>query len=467
MDDLLSKPLSSVAMTEHVDRLLREYLVRPDHQEDLCFALYRASRGERRFSALLVDLVQPQRGDRQVHGNASFNPQYFERALSKGISEGMGVALLHTHPGASSWQPMSASDRDAEEGMAAAVRGATSLPLVGLTLSGRSGFWSARHWFRQTKGQWSPRNCENVRVVGSFMTPSSCKPSVEVPISLKRTTHAWGREFQERLSSIRVGVVGLGSVGALVGEALARMGITDMVFIDLDTIKAVNLDRTLHAYPEQVAVADSKAMLAGRSAARSATMPNFQMRCLPIGIQDLRAYRAALDCDVLFSCVDRPWPRSILNHLAYANLIPVIDGGINVSQVRKGGLRSADWGVFVVGPSRRCLECAGQYSSGLVSVEQAGDLDEPSYFEQLPLDSPLRQRENVFAFSMGLASSEVLKLAQLLGLAGRRAAPNEERYVYPASLVEIRESQCHENCSVRSLVGCGDDAGHPGTETWP
>jgi hypothetical protein len=463
--------LAGAAMTEKLNNVLRQHLVRADGQEDLCFALYWPSQGKRRFTALLSDALLPEDGDRQVHYNASFNPAYLERILARAADVGAGVAFLHSHPRGIGWQSMSPDDVDAEAGMAAAVRSATGLPLVGLTLSGKTGFWSARQWHRVRRHVWEPLDCESVRVVGLALCPSFCpgsKPLVSFPVALTRTVHAWGDAVQRQLARLRISIVGLGSVGSIIAEELTRMGFSEVVGIDFDLIKEHNRDRTLHAYPENVATSDLKVSMAARNAVRSSTMPGFTFQSVPLGIQELEAYRAALDCDVIFSCVDRPWPRSILNHIAYAHLIPIIDGGIAVTLKADGSLRSADWGAFVAGPQRRCLECAGQFSSGLVAVEQQGDLDDPEYIKSLPADSPLRKNENVFAFSLALAAMEVLKLVQLVGRPGGIEAPMEERYVYPAGNVEIeREAECSGNCSYKTMTGLGESAGHPGTAEWP
>ena len=78
----MSRAIRSVAMTEDVEEAARKHLLRDDGQEDLCFALWRPSYGKERHSALIQKLLLPKPGERNVHGNASFEPDFFERALA-------------------------------------------------------------------------------------------------------------------------------------------------------------------------------------------------------------------------------------------------------------------------------------------------------------------------------------------------------------------------------------------------
>ena len=158
-----------------------------------------------------------------------------------------GLVFLHSHPGPG-WQGMSSTDIEAERDVLAYPAGATGLPLVGMTIGG-DGYWSARFW--QRSGREMRRDwCEKVRVVGpksykTYFNDEIARPSSRRNI-LKRTFDTWGQESQDTLSRLRVGIVGLGSVGCIVAEALARIGIAQVTLIDPDRVEEHNLDRLLY-----------------------------------------------------------------------------------------------------------------------------------------------------------------------------------------------------------------------------
>src|SRR5437879_3425002 len=100
----------SVAMPESVTVALQHHLIKGDLEEDVVFALWSPSIGSNRFTALIHTPVFPLEGDRQRRGNASFNPQYFERVCEMAVAEpGCGIAFMHSHLGPG-WQDMSEDD---------------------------------------------------------------------------------------------------------------------------------------------------------------------------------------------------------------------------------------------------------------------------------------------------------------------------------------------------------------------
>ncbi|HEY5274938.1 MAG TPA: ThiF family adenylyltransferase, partial [Coriobacteriia bacterium] len=238
----------SAALTAALHVELTGHLLRSDGQEDLCFAVWYPSEGAYRTSAVLHHAVLPTGDERRVHGNASFLPAYFERAVGEAMAAGGGLAFLHSH-GGPGWQGMSDDDVRAEASHAAATFGATGLPLVGLTL-GTDDAWSARAWVRTGPRRYERRWCEGVRVVGEQLRVTYhdvLRPAPRPREELRRTVSAWGPEAQAHLARLRIGIVGAGSVGSIVAEALARTGVKDVTLIDFDAVERVNLDRNLHA----------------------------------------------------------------------------------------------------------------------------------------------------------------------------------------------------------------------------
>ncbi len=425
-------------------------------QENLCFGLWRPSRGAKRLSALVYELILPQDGELQLDGNVSFTGDYLNRASQRAAQADSGLVLMHNHFGPG-WQGMSPDDIATEMKRAPFSLTSTGLPLLGLTL-GTDGAWSGRFWPRTAPKQYDRRWCATVRVVGSRLAITYHPELQPVPRhgeELLRTISAWGEVNQARLSRTHVGVVGLGSVGRLVVEALARMGIRNVTLIDFDRIERLNLDRQLGAVPADVEASRSKVDLAHAGFLSSATAQNPTAICVEAAVTEPEGFAAALDCDVIFSCVDRPWGRQVLNHIAYAHLIPVIDGGI-VVRTRDGKFRGAEWSIRTAGPGRCCLQCCGQYDPGLVDSERRGLLDDPSYIAGLPPDIVAAASQNVFPFSMSLASHEVIQFVALItGLLGRSDF-GEQRYHYNLGEMLHAEPRCQPDCSFRGRVATGD-----------
>ncbi len=437
-----------------IQHLLQHYKAN-EIQEDLCFALWRPSTGRERLTALIDEIILPQNGERLLHRNASFQPGYLARALKLARRKGAGLAFMHSHPGPG-WQDMSEADVVAERDVLAYPAGATGLPLVGLTV-GSDGQWSARFWQRSGPKmirQW----CEKTRVVGResyqlHFNDELVRPPMRREI-LRRTFDTWGTTAQNTIARLHIGIVGLGSVGCLVAEAVARMGVGRVSLIDPDRVEEHNLDRLLYGTVRDIG--RLKVDVAAKALRRNATARNINVATLPVSVHDRSAYKHALDCDIIFSCVDRPVARDVLNFVAQAHMIPVVDGGVAVEfDTSRKRLFSTHWRAHIASPSHQCLRCVGQYNSSLVVMELDGSIDDPSYVKNLP-PGELPGNQNVFAFSLGVASMEVNLMLRYLVSADWWPTVQQQEYQFITGSMTAGNGECNPHCSFIARRGCGD-----------
>ncbi|RPG31142.1 MAG: ThiF family adenylyltransferase [Muricauda sp. TMED12] len=448
----------SVALEETLNTELLNHLVRSDGQEDLIFATYSLSKGTNRMFGTLTEIIYPDEGDREVHGNAEFYPSYLRHAISIALKKKEGLAFLHSHP-FPGWQGMSPTDITAEKRIAPSIYGATGFPLLGMT-TGNDGTWSARFWVKnhKKKRRYTRKWCSSVRVVGNGLKISFndnvLKPNFDSEKQL-RTISAWGKDTQEDLSRLKIGIVGLGSVGSIVAEILARTGISYFVLIDFDTIEKKNLDRTAGVFEKDIG--KSKVDAIAKAIKKSATSPKITIKKSEYSICEEKGFRNALDCDLIFSCVDRPWPRQVLNFLSYAYLIPVIDGGIKIrTNSSNSKLIGADWRSHIIGPGRVCLECMGQYSSEMAKLESEGFLDDPEYIEGSSIKLPSEFHENVFPFSAHLAAMEVLHSLSMIISPSGISNIGEKIYHFVTGTIDSERKECASNCFFPSIISKGD-----------
>lgn len=451
----------SVALTSRVHDELSNHLLRSDGDEDLAFVVWRPSVGATRQTAIVASVLLPHEGERYVHGNVSFDSSYFLRACAEAAEAGGGVGLIHSHPRGKGWQGMSEDDFAAESGHAGQAMALTGLPLVGLTYAGRDRSYSARKWVRSGMRTWDAQWGKSVRVVGDRLL-------MHLPTSRerfsrryqRRTIDAWGADVQQVIGSLRIAVVGAGSVGSQIVESLARTGFGELVVMDYDAVEDHNLDRILNATVDDARRQRPKAQVAAEFAKLHSTHPNFQASWSDRSAVETEGIDLLKDCDVIFSCVDRPAGRSSLNALAYAHLIPVVDGGVLVSPGATR-MRGAEWRAHVAAPGRRCLECLGQFDPGLVQSDRDGLLDDPTYLSQLPDSDPLKRNENVFAFSAATAAEQILAALRMIVAPAGIADIGAQTFHFASGTTDFDERDCEPGCPYNAMIAFADSASRP------
>ena len=449
---------TSVAMTAAIEEALVRRLVRDDEQEDVCLATYRPSTGHSRFSALIRAVVPPEPGDRLVHGNATVTADYILRGAEVAQKDDCGLILLHSHPGASHWQTMSGPDRECEASYANLVREITGLPLVGMILATGDRSWSARHWDIGVGRTVDCTHSTNVRVIGNKFTVSwndAVQPPPQPSIHQTRTVSAWGDRKQADLVRRRILVVGAGSVGLDVFVRLAASGLCHLTVMDFDVVEAHNLDRLIGAGRRDARLKRAKIHVARREATKAATAAKCKIEVSDRSICEPDGLRLALDHDLIFSCVDRPWPRAALNSLAYSDLIPVIDGGIAIDAFDGGEMRNATWRSHVVRPGRPCMSCNRQLDPGLVALERQGLLDDPAYIQRAG-ESFKSVNPNVAPLSVSVAASILAQYVSFSVAPAGFGDPGPLQYALSTHHLEHRDDSASPHCATEAAEGVGD-----------
>lgn len=444
----------SVSMTRETHEEMARHLLRSDGQEDVCLVTYRRSTGASRASALIRSVHLPSDRDRQVHGNVSFTGDYVLRVASEAAQGGEGLAIAHSHPRGQGWQPMSSYDADAESAYAYLVREITGLPLVGLTLGGGDDRWSGRVW----DDSRTATACESIRVLGDTLVVSwndqLRPPPPETPAQL-RTVSGWGSSVQADLARLRILVVGVGSVGLDLALRLAMAGVQHIGLMDFDVVKTINLDRLIGATWADVLLRRRKVEVGKRLLKRATTASDAEIRALPLSVCGRSGTLAALDYDVIFSCVDRPWPRAVLNMLAMADLIPVIDAGMQMDAFPEGGLRNATWRSHVIRPGRPCLACNRQLDMAQVAMDRQGLLDDPAYIAGAEREIE-RGRENVALLSISAAASSLAQFVSLVAAPGGQGEPGPLQYVLATHTLSHLTATTQPHCHFEKSVALGD-----------
>ena len=333
---------------------------------------------------LLVQHVQPAEfGSDYVpgqYGHRALTPAFIHREIRQCRDSRLAYLAVHNH-GSDRRVNFSRIDIESHErGYPALMDIGRGVPVGALVYGRRS--VAADIWLPDG----TRRSLGTYRVIGREVTRLYSQPRRERGShpEHERQVRMFGASGQRILEASKVAVIGLGGVGSLVTEYLARLGVGNLVLIDPEQIDESNLSRVVGATGVDVEICQLKTQIAVRHAREMAIHTNLQ----PIAGDVSRDSVAQLlrDCDFIFLAADSMRARLVVNALAHQYLIPTIQMGTKIRSGKSGNIDDAMCAVRHVRPGTGCLWCNGLVDPTQLAIEAKSDTErkEQAYGVQEP-----------------------------------------------------------------------------------
>lgn len=442
--------------------------------------------GLRRRTITFGDVIEPQPDEVRWVQNKGLvmSHRYYSRALSFAQAiPGAGLVNVHSHPGpATGTAPPAPSGpdlaSDAKELWAVSRSLGEARPVAAAIITPGGGMSFREYSFNMpstgaeaTQTRFGPKGARiayasRVRIVGPDLSIRNANPdrvSATDDLDLEMTESSallWGELGQRVLAELTIGIAGLGGVGGMVAEQLARLGVGKLVLVDYDRLENANFNRSQGSKRSEARTRAVKVTVYRRVTREAATAPKFKVSCFRESVAEDSGLKPLLDCDVIVGSADDAVARQVLDHAAYAHLIPVIDGGTilrgdPVTLKFKAGKSQ----IAAAGPGHPCLECQGVYSQEEATVaRESAEWGQYLEVASKPAGTMKIMRAPSVIFNNGLVASLIgIRLLSIaLHLTPEALVGTQRYYVEEGILGWGAIKECKPDCPKRSWTGKGD-----------
>jgi hypothetical protein len=453
-----------IAATRTVWRKIAERLQAEAPNEACSFVLVRPSRGRRRVTAILGEILWPRPGEVvATPERLELSADYITRALEAAIDAGpmAGVCLVHTHPSSRWGRGVGAfSPRDDwyEKRLFPTMTMDRAGCLCASVVIGSEGDVDARVWWRDGSNVMT-QAAQAIRIVGPELTilETSASPWKDHPDPsvMDRSTRLWGKQGRKRMQNLRIGVAGVGGTGSLSTFALATMGVGKLSLWDKDIGKKENRHRTVGITADFVGRSKVEALQA--MARCVATADPFEVEAVEDWATSEESLQRLKDCDLIFCCVDKFAPRVPLNDLAYLHLIPTIDMASWMHADQQQRIDALVTHAHVWSPGIPCAWCRGTLSSHLLTQEAQGVQRgiERRVAYGLPAEAIDGVEPSVLPLNMLGVSLALMQFLQVaLKITSR--TPNDLKFFLPEWELDESDLPAQTDCICVTSIGVGD-----------
>lgn len=312
-----------------------------------------------RTGTWLVDEVEAVAASAYEHRDevsATLRPAFIVEVANRARAQGRSVVLMHTHPFELQHPRFSAVDDRGEVAIADYLRRRAPEGEHLAVVLGQAGCRARQIGTSQEVPVWE---------IGEQLILLSPYGSAEAgEARYDRQVRAFGAEGQQAISSLRVGVVGLGGTGSVLVQQIVRLGVRDFVLIDPDAVETSNLNRLAGAGPADVGTA--KIAVAEREI--FVCSPTARVLGLRADVVDADVAAELAGLDFVFLCTDSHASRAVVCQLAYQYLVPTIDMGTSIT-VRDGAVTHISGRVQMLAPQLPCLTCTAALDGNQIRRE--------------------------------------------------------------------------------------------------
>lgn len=391
-------------------------------------------------------------------GHRALHPTFIHRQIVACRDQGLAYLAAHNH-NADDRVRFSAIDiASHERGYPALLDIGKGVPVGALVFGRRS--VEADLWLPGGE-RLSLGEC---RVVGGTLERLYPQPPSWQPIdkSFDRQVRMFGAKGQAVLKHSKVAVIGLGGIGSLVAEFLARLGIGELVLVDPDVIEDTNLSRVVGAADTDLAGPALKTGIAVRHVHES--RPDIGVEAIADDLAKHAVSMRLRDCDYIFLAADSMRARLVFNALVHQYGIPGVQLGAKVRPGKDGLLAEAMAAVRHVRPGTGCLWCNQLIDPTQLALEAKTDQErrDQAYGTSEPNPSVI----TLNAVSAAHAVNDFL--FYYLGMKSEPAAGDFQHFHFLTGkspyVVPRRDADCGE-CSREGRYGRGDAMQLPGIDS--
>lgn len=384
-----------------------------------------------------------------VHGYRALTATFVRDCIDMAASAGQAYLAVHNHGGRGRVN-FSRTDLASHERGYPALRQITGQAVGGVVLA--QGAAAGDLWLPDG----SRAKLSELVVAGNNLTRLCARPGRHNPVDSRydRQSRMFGDAGQAVLTSMRVGVVGLGGAGSLIVEFLSRLGVGQLTLIDHDLVTEHNLPRLVAA--ERDDVGRPKTEIAVRNARRSNSQIQFDLH--QTVVQDLTARTALTQCDWVFLAADTHAARHWVNQTVEQYLIPGTQVGVKIPVDENGHVGTIHTASRPLVPGEGCLWCNGLINPTELAIDMAPAEQQRAarYVEDVPAPSVI-----------GLNAVAASEAVNHFMLAATRLHEDDADTAYTLTFPRTREHQLHNPRRSPDCRWCGNQAEPTGRSQLP